>query len=147
MIKVEEIHEVTSGDGGAVEMDEMWSYVGNKDNQRWLWHAIDCATGSVLGYVLGPREDQAFVELKGLLAPFGINRFYTDGWGAYQRHLDPEQHIIGKQNTQKIERKHLTLRTRIKRLARKTICFSKLERMHDVVIGLFVNRYEFGIAV
>jgi insertion element IS1 protein InsB len=55
--------------------------------------------------------------------------------------------IIGKQNTQKIERKHLTLRTRIKRLARKTICFSKLERMHDIVIGLFVNRYEFGIAV
>jgi insertion element IS1 protein InsB len=147
VIKVEEIHEVTSGDGGAVEMDEMWSYVGKKDNQRWLWHAIDCATGSVLAYVLGPREDQAFMELKGLLEPFGVSRFYTDGWGAYQRHLDPEQHIIGKQNTQKIERKHLTLRTRIKRLARKTICFSKLERMHDVVIGLFVNRYEFGIAV
>jgi insertion element IS1 protein InsB len=63
----------------------------------------------------------------------------TDGWGAYQRHLDPEQHIIGKQNTQKTERKHLTLRTRIKRLARKTICFSKLERMHDVVIGLLID--------
>ncbi|MBD2463520.1 transposase, partial [Oscillatoria sp. FACHB-1407] len=31
----------------------------------------------------------------------------------------------GKANTQKIERKHLTLRTRIKRLVRKTICFSK----------------------
>ena len=41
----------------------------------------------------------------------------------------------------------LTLRTRIKRLARKTICFSKSIQMHDIVIGLFVNRYEFGIAV
>jgi len=39
---------------------------------------------------------------------------------------------------------HLTLRTRIKRLARKTICFSKSVFMHDTVIGLFVNRYEFG---
>jgi insertion element IS1 protein InsB len=48
VIKVEEIHEGTSDDGGAVERDERWSYVGNKDNQRWLWHAIDCATGSVL---------------------------------------------------------------------------------------------------
>ena len=31
----------------------------------------------------------------------------------------------------------------IKRLARKTICFSKLEEMHDIVIGLFINHYEF----
>lgn len=46
-----------------------------------------------------------------------------------------------------IERKHLTLRTRIKRLARKTICFSKSIEMHDIVIGLFINREEFGLAV
>ncbi|MGD1861920.1 MAG: IS1 family transposase [Leptolyngbyaceae cyanobacterium] len=51
---------------------------------------------------------------------------------------------VGKANTQRIERKHLTLRTRIKRLARKTICFSKSVLMHDTVIGLFINRYEFG---
>ena len=53
----------------------------------------------------------------------------------------------GKRNTQKIERKHLTLRTRIKRLTRKTTCFSKSIQMHDIVIGLFVNRYEFGLPV
>src|SRR5438132_3493407 len=45
-------------------------------------------------------------------------------WGAYTRHLDPDVHSPGKRNTQKIERKHLTLRTRMKRLVRKTICFS-----------------------
>jgi insertion element IS1 protein InsB len=32
-------------------------------------------------------------------------------------------------------------------LARKTICFSKSVRLHDVVIGLFINRYEFGLAI
>jgi insertion element IS1 protein InsB len=67
--------------------------------------------------------------------------------GAYTRHLDPDVHSPGKRNTQKIERKRLTLRTRIKRLARKTICFSKTVQMHDIVIGLFVNRYAFGRAV
>jgi IS1 family transposase len=41
----------------------------------------------------------------------------------------------------------LTLRTRIKRLARKTICFSKTTQMHDIVLGLFVNRYAFGRVV
>ena len=68
-------------------------------------------------------------------------------WGAYTRHLDPDVHSPGKRNTQKIERKHLTLRTRIKRLVRKTICFSKTTQMHDIVIGLFVNRYAFGRAL
>ena len=39
------------------------------------------------------------------------------------------------------------LRTRIKRLVRRTICFSKTTTMHDLVIGLFINRYEFGVAL
>ena len=128
-------------------MDEMWSFVGSKRQQRWLWHAIDHQTGSVLAYVCGPREDETFLKLKALLAPFGITHFYTDGWGAYRRHLDPAQHTVGKQHTQKIERKHTTLRARIKRLVRKTICFSRSILMHDLVIGLFINRYEFGYAV
>jgi insertion element IS1 protein InsB len=55
--------------------------------------------------------------------------------------------VPGKRHTQQIERKHLTLRTRIKRLARKTICFSQSIELHDIVIGLFVNRYEFGLSV
>jgi len=125
----------------------MWSYVHDKENQRWLWHAIDHATGKVLAYAFGDRKDAVFLKLRKLLEPFGITRFFTDDWGACERHLPPKQHVVGKQNTQKIERKHLTLRTRIKRLARKTICFSKLETMHDIVIGLFINRYEFGVLV
>ena len=131
----------------AAEMDEMWSFVQKKEQQRWLWHAIDHQSGSVLAYVLGTHTDTVFLQLKQLLAPFGISHFYTDDWGTYQRHLNPEQHEIGKANTQKIKRKHLTLRTRIKRLARKTLCFSKSVRMHDMVIGLFVNRYEFGLQI
>src|SRR6266705_1584682 len=129
------------------EMDEMWSFVGNKGNPRWLWHAIDHHTGVVLAYVFGRRKDAVFLQLKALLEPFGLTRFYTDHWGAYERHLDPDMHSPGKRNTQKIERKHLTLRTRIKRLVRKTICFSKSIQMHDIVIGLFVNRYAFGLLV
>ena len=103
------------------ELDEMWSYVRSKANPRWLWHAIDHHTGKVLAYVFGRRKDDVFLKLQQLLAPFGITRFYTDGWGAYERHLNPEQHQVGKENTQKIESKHINLRTRIKRLVRRTI--------------------------
>jgi insertion element IS1 protein InsB len=130
--------------GLSSELDEMWSFVARKSNPRWLWHAIDHHTGMVLAYVFGRRQDEVFLKLKELLEPFGITRYYTDGWGAYERHLEPDQHTVGKDNTQKIESKHINLRTRIKRLVRRTICFSKTERMHDLVIGLFINRYEFG---
>lgn len=129
------------------ELDEMWSFVGNKKQPRWLWQALDHRTGQVLAYVFGRRKDKVFRELKVLLEPFGLTRYFTDGWGAYQRHLDPAQHEIGKHSTQQLERKHLTLRTRLKRLARKTICFSKSTQMHDIVIGLFINRFEFGLQV
>jgi len=124
----------------------MWSFV---EQQRWLWHAINHHTGEMLAYVLSNHQDSAFLQLKALLEPFGfgIMQFYTDGWGAYQRHIGSVFHTVGKRNTRQIERKHLTLRTRIKRLARKTICFSKSIWLHDVVIGLFINRHEFGVDV
>ena len=65
----------------------------------------------------------------------------------YDRHIDKEKRQVGKANTQKIERKNLNFRTWIKRLARKSICFSKLERMHDIVIGLLINQVEFGVNI
>ena len=121
--------------GRSSELDEMWSSVRSKAHPRWLWHARDHHTGKVLAYVFGRRQDTVFLELKVLLEPFGITRYFTDGWGAYERHVEAEQHTVG------------TLRTRIKRLVRRTICFSKTEHMHDLVIGLFSNRYAFGVAV
>mgnify|MGYP001943552403 CR=1 FL=1 len=78
-----------------------------KANQRWLWHAIERTSGKVLAYVFGTRKDEVFLQLKALLLPFGISRFYTDDWGAYKRHLDGSKHEIGKQNTQTIENKQL----------------------------------------
>jgi len=131
--------ELAQRRGLTSELDEMWSYVGKKAEPRWLWHAIDHHSGAVLAYVFGRRQDTVFLQLPALLEPFGITRFYTDGWGAYERHIDPEQHKVGKEHTQKIESKHINLRTRIKRLVRRTMCFSKTTAMHDLVIGLFIN--------
>ncbi len=48
---------------------------------------------------------------------------------------------------QKIERKHLTLRTRLKRVTRTTLCFARAWVMHDRIIGLDMTQVEFGCAV
>jgi insertion element IS1 protein InsB len=128
------------------ELDEMWSFIGSKKHPRWLWEALDQRTGRIVASTFGRRADRAVLKLKALLAPLGIRRFYTDGWGAYRRHLDPHR-VVGKRRTQQLERKHLTLRTRIKRLVRRTICFSKSIQLHELGIGLFINRFEFGLPV
>ena len=97
--------------------------------------------------MFGRRQDTVFLELKALLEPFGLTRYFTDGWGAYERLLAAAQQQVGKENTQKIESKHINLRTRMKRLVRRTLCFSKTEHMHDLVIGLVIHRYECGASV
>jgi insertion element IS1 protein InsB len=88
-----------------------------------------------------------FLRLKERLTPVGITRFYPDGWGPYERHLDPAPHTLGQAHTPKSESKHINLRTRITRLVRRTIWFSKTTLMHDLVLGLFIHRYELGGAI
>ena len=85
--------------------------------------------------------------MRKLRKPFGLVHFYPAAAGVSERHLPAQAHTVGKLHTQQSERKPLTLRTRSKRRARKTRCFSKLVFLQDTMIGLFVNRYEFGTPV
>jgi insertion element IS1 protein InsB len=114
----------------------MWSFVGANERARWLWHALDQHTGRELAYVVGSRKETECLKLRALLAPFGIPRSYSDKAGVYRRHLPPAQHTVGKLSLQQSERKHLTWRTRLKRLARKTLGFSRSRLRQDLLIGL-----------
>ncbi|MGC0786949.1 IS1 family transposase [Pantoea agglomerans] len=114
-----------------------------KARQHWLWYAYNTKTGGVLSYTFGPRTYETCRELPVLLTPFNIGMLTTDDWGSYARELPKEKHLTGKIFTQRIERNNLTLRTRIKRLARKTICFSRSVELHEKVIGAFIEKYMF----
>lgn len=122
------------------EVDEQWSFVRNKKNQRWLWYAWEPRYKRVIAHAFGKRDTETFNELQRLLSTFTIPFYCTDNYSVYSANLPKEKHIIGKIHTQRIERTNLTLRTRLKRLVRKTIGFSKSEEMHDKVIGTFIER-------
>ncbi len=94
-------------------------------------------------YTFGPRTDETCRELLALLTPFNIGMITSDYWGSYAREVVKEKHLTGKLFTQRIERNNLTLRTRIKRLARKTICFSRLIELHEKVIRALIEKYMF----
>jgi insertion element IS1 protein InsB len=125
------------------EMDEFWSFVRTKSNQRWTWYAIDKVSGIILAWHNGKRTDADCLQLLQYLENIPIDLYYSDDWGSYSRKLPENKHCIGKDQTWKIERKNLNFRIHIKRLNRKTICYSKSEVVHDNVIGMYIERYYF----
>ena len=127
-------------------MDEMWGRVYCKETPCWLWHAINHENGEVVAYILGTREHEVLWQLMDLLAPLNIEiiSVYSDDNFAYHDVISANILQTGKKNTQKIERKHLSLRTWCTRLVRKGIRFSKNELMHKIVVGLVINVWFFG---
>ena len=123
----------------------MWSFVRCKKAQRWLWWVEEAATGQVLAFVFGRRTHATFRRLLAVLVQAGwtVEQWFTDAWGAYEACLPAARHQKGKAPMQRLERKHLTLRTRLKRLMRKTICFSKKQFFHDGLITLFIVHFFF----
>ena len=130
---------------GEVEMDEMWSFVQNKSQQCWLWWAIDHNTGEPLAFHFGTRKHKNLDELLKLLEPFNIGIVYADDNFAYESRLSKTKTILitGKKNTQKIENKHISLRTWCSRLVRKGIRFSKDYTLHKIVIAVVINFWFF----
>ena len=122
------------------QMDEQWSFVGNKGNQRWLFYAWEPRYQKVIAHVFGRRTKATLNRLIALIKPYKFRFYCTDDWHPYSAELSEDNHVVSKAFTQSIERNNLTLRTRIKRLNRKTICFSRSEEIHDKVIGEFISR-------
>ena len=141
----EKYFQIRSSSKIRVEMDEMWGYYHDKSHQIWLWWAIDHDTSEVVAFWFGSREHGNLDKLLELLAPLNISRVYTVGNYAYYERVDAKVLVVSKKNTQKIERKHLSLRTWCSRLVRKGIRFSKTKQMHKIAVGLVINVWFWGL--
>lgn len=129
--------------GLEVEIDEMWSFYQSKKQEIWLWWLVDHSTNKPVAFIFGDKKDCNLKRLLNLVKDYNITMFYGDGNRAYNRYIPKDKLTVSKKNTQQIERNHLTLRTRLKRLARKTICFSKDLMIHIAVVGTFIDMYFF----
>lgn len=104
--------------------DERWSFVRSKKDQRWWW-VEEAGTGQVLAFVFGRRTPATFRRLLAGLAAanWAVEQWLTDAWGAYAACVPAEQHQVSRVPLLRLERKHLTLRTRLKRLAPAGLLF------------------------
>ncbi|MCL2173324.1 MAG: IS1 family transposase [Candidatus Bathyarchaeota archaeon] len=99
-----------------------------------------------MAHVFGTHEHEILQKLLDLLSKLKIEieAVFSDDNIAHHDAIPVNILFTGKRNTWRIERKHLTFRTRLKRLARKTICYSKPLDIHEIVFGLLINVLEFG---
>jgi len=76
--------------------------------------------------------------------PLNIVMHYVDGNWAYVGSIVAERLMVSKKNTQKIERKHLSLRTWCSRLVRRGSRFSKSVEMNKIAVEYTINTRMFG---
>ena len=110
-----------------LEIDEFWTYVGNKNRKIWLIYAYHRETGEIVSWVWGKRNYKTAKRLRKKIIEMGItyDTIYTDDWSSFVKTFKSDNHIIGKRNTVGIEGNNCRLRHRIRRAFRKTCCFSK----------------------
>ena len=129
-----------------LELDELWSFVLKKERKRWVWLALCRSTRQVVAYFIGDRSEQSCRKLwERVPEAYRGGYCYSDFWKAYQEVIPEERHeAVGKESgqTAHIERWNNTLRQRLSRFVRKSLSFSKSDRMHEICLRLFLHRYN-----
>ena len=129
-----------------LELDELWSFVGGKAQERWLWLALCRRTRPVVAYWIGDRSETAALQLwRRIPRDYVRCASFSDGWQSYAHIFDLQRHrMVGKQDgqTAHIERWFNTLRQRLARFTRKTLAFSKRDDLHDGLVRLFIYHYN-----
>jgi IS1 family transposase len=129
-----------------LELDELWSFVLKKGCKRWVWLALCRSTRQVVAYYIGDRSEQSCRRLwERVPEVYRGGYCYSDFWRAYREVIPEEQHEeVGKESgeTAHVERWNNTLRQRLSRFVRKSLSFSKSDRMHEVCLRLFLHRYN-----
>ena len=130
-----------------LQCDELWSFVGKKAHQVWLWLALDADTRMIVGCAIGPRDKATAEDLWFSVPPDYRQRAvcFTDFYQVYASVLPSKRHkAVGKQTgkTAYLERFNNTLRQRCSRLVRKTLSFSKKLAHHIGAIWYFIHDYH-----
>jgi len=122
-----------------VQLDELWTFVKERKNKkRWLIYAYAKETDEILAYSWGKRSAKTVKALYAQLKDLQIDTFCSDDWKAFSKILPADRHQIGKAFTKHIEGVNLCLRTRNRRIVRKTACFSKKQTNHDNAMKLVI---------
>ena len=116
-------------EGESYEIDEVRTFCGNKQNEIWLIYAINRRTKQVIDFIVGGRTKENIQNVLNSVLKLRPKYIYSDGLNIYKSLIKSEIHKVYLRCTNYIERKNLTLRTQLKPLNRKTLCFTRSATM------------------
>ena len=123
--------------GQVYEVDEIKTFVKRKDKHIWIVYALNRTTKEVVSYNVGPRTNITLGKVIKTLHLSGAKKIFTDRWRGYQSLIDRKIHSVANRGTNHIERHNLTLRTHLKRLTRRTICYSRSIAILSAILKIF----------
>lgn len=92
----------------------------------------------MIDFVVGNRTKENIGKVIGSLLVLSPKRIFTDKLNVYPGLIDESIHTANAYKINHIERFNLTLRTHLKRLSRKTICFSKSKGMLEDCLRIYL---------
>lgn len=107
------------------EIDELRTFIANKQNECWVAYVLCSNTKKVIDFIVGKRSKRTLQMVVNTAICSGVQKIKTDKLNIYQTLIPPQQHSCKAYNINYIERNNLNLRTHLKRLGRRTICFSR----------------------
>lgn len=137
-------HEVAEQSGGEYQADELRTFVGNKKNESWIMYAINKTTRKILSLCVGRRTKENLQHVTSAVLQYHPKTICTDRLPMYRSLIPEEIHVVKEKKTNHIERMNLQFRNQLKRLSRKTICFSKSEKMLCSSVWLCVKYMNKG---
>lgn len=123
--------------GCKFEIDELWTFVGNKNKMTWVTYAIERDTRDVIDFFVGTKSKKNIKPLIDKVLALQPNRIYTDRLNIYPPLIPKAIHRVLNYCTNIIERKNLTLRTHVKRLSRRTICFTRKQEYLEAHLKIY----------
>lgn len=123
--------------GCKFEVDEMFIKIANGKKQNWLIYAIEQQTKDVVVFIIGGRNTENLKSVIDNVLLLHPKRIYTDGLNMYPSLIPKEIHKRFQYCTNRIERMNLNLRTHIKRLSRKSICFTRNQKYLEAHLKIY----------
>ncbi len=123
--------------GKKYELDEMRTFVRKKTNTYWIAYAIEKGTKSIIDFKVGRRTLKTLGSVVDTLKLAKAERIYTDSLNLYHSLIRKEIHCKRRFTINHIERMNLTLRTHLKRLNRRTICYSRNALMLEACLKIY----------
>lgn len=117
------------------EVDEL--YTKRNGKQCWISFAINRKSRRVISFVVGAKSKENLAKVINRVLLLNPKKIYTDKLTTYKNLIPKELHNNSRYQTNRIERFNLNLRTHLKRLNRRTICYSKSLKMLESIIKIY----------